>query len=58
MYRVMAQVIFSPYDTIEVEYSGIYHKTKEAAEKELQKAREDERNKIDILSTYIDNMED
>lgn len=58
MYKVMAQVTFSPYDSIEVEYSGIEHPTKEAAEEELKKARDDGRNKVDILSTYIVNMED
>ena len=58
MYKVMAQVIFSPYDSIEVEYSGIEHTTKEAAEEELEKAKQDKRNKVDILSTYIINTED
>lgn len=58
MYKVMAQVTFSPYDSIEVEYSGIEHATKEAAEEELKKAKQDERNKVDILSTYIINTED
>ena len=56
MYEVRANIPFGVDDTYDCEYSGEVHKTKEAAEAELKKARKHASESSEINYVYISEI--
>ncbi len=54
MYIVRCNIRFGYDDTYDCEYSGIEHKTRDSAEKELKKAKAEDK----VLYAYIKSTDD
>lgn len=54
MFKVYAKIKFGYDDSLDCEYSGIEHDTREAAEAELTKAKLHEIDNDDIYYLYIE----
>lgn len=53
MYMVMVKMLFGIDDTYDAEYSGTWHETKEAAQKELKEAEQLKNTDRNYIYAYI-----